>query len=68
MGPTAPSKPARREQNTNGLLRQYFSKSTDLSIFSAEELAFAAELNSPRRTLGWQTPVDLFAKIVATLK
>lgn len=57
-------------ENTNGLLRQYFPKSTELSIFSAEDLAFvAAELDSrPHRTLNWQTPSDLFAKIVATLE
>ncbi|MDH6436019.1 IS30 family transposase [Streptomyces sp. SAI-144] len=67
-----PASPWQRGSNehTNGLLGQYFPKSTDLSIFSAEDLAFvAAELNSrPRRTLGWQTPADLFAKLVATLE
>nr|MBA2768175.1 IS30 family transposase [Sporichthyaceae bacterium] len=47
-------------ENTNGLLRQYFPKGTDLSRWTAEEIeAVAAALNSrPRKTLGWKTPAE----------
>ncbi len=47
-------------ENTNGLLRQYFPKGTDLSAYSADAIAaVAATLNSrPRKTLGWKTPAE----------
>jgi IS30 family transposase len=47
-------------ENTNGLLRQYFPKGTDLSRWGVEEIeAVATALNSrPRKTLGWKTPAE----------
>jgi IS30 family transposase len=54
-------------ENTNGLLRQYMPKSTDLSVHSAEDLArFAASLNNrPRETLGFMKPSEKLAELVA---
>ena len=49
-------------ENTNGLLRQYFPKGTDLSRWSIEDIeAVAHALNTrPRKTLGWKTPAEAF--------
>ena len=54
-------------ENTNGLLRQYFPKGTDLSRYSQRYLdAIARELNTrPRKTLGYRTPADILAETVA---
>jgi IS30 family transposase len=50
-------------ENTNGLLRQYFPKGTDLKAVTAERLdEVAAQLNDrPRQTLGWKTPSEVLA-------
>jgi IS30 family transposase len=58
-GPRSPWQRGMNE-NTNGLLRQYFLKGTDLSRWNAEELeAVAHPLNSrARKILGWRTPAE----------
>jgi IS30 family transposase len=65
-----PKSPWRRgsNENTNGLLRQYFPKGTDLSGYSQAELdAVALKLNTrPRQTLGFETPADRLAAGVAS--
>ncbi len=54
-------------ENTNGLLRQYFPKGTDLARHGAENLAaVAAALNTrPRKTLGWRTPAEMLDEYLA---
>ena len=54
-------------ENTNGLLRQYFPKGIDLSRFDAYALQAAADSlnNRPRKTLGWATPAEALAAILA---
>ena len=56
-------------ENTNGLLRQYFPKGTDLSSWSAEDLeAVAYTLNNrPRKVLGWKTPAEAFEEHLRSL-
>ena len=64
-----PHKPWQRgsNENTNGLLRQYFPKGTDLSVHSEAELdQVAAELNDrPRKRLGYRKPIEEIGHLFA---
>ena len=53
-------------ENSNGLLRQYFPKGTDLARWDASEIAaVAATLNArPRKVLGWKTPAEVFEELI----
>ncbi|MER5371189.1 IS30 family transposase [Streptomyces sp. NPDC002722] len=57
-------------ENTNGLLRQYFPKGTDLSRWSREEIQAVAEAvnNRPRKTLGWKTPAEALNEQLRSLQ
>lgn len=56
-------------ENTNGVLRQYFPKGTDLSRWSAQDLAAVAYTlnNRPRKVLDWKTPAEVFAEQLRSL-
>jgi IS30 family transposase len=66
-----PASPWQRgsNENTNGLLRQYFPKGTDLNVHGADELeAVAAELNArPRKTLGWDSPTVCLERLILSV-
>ncbi len=64
-----PAKPWQRgsNENTNGLLRQYFPKGTDLSVHGFDHLEFVADQMNrrPRKTLGWLKPREVLAQLLS---
>jgi len=67
-----PNSPWQRgtNENTNGLIRQYFPKGTDFNKVTLEEIKFAQHRlnNRPRKVLGWTTPIKEFKKLIGALK
>jgi len=65
-----PASPRQRgsNENTNGLLRQYFPKGTDLGQHGPHYLDFvAAQMNRrPRETLGWMRPAEALGRLLST--
>jgi IS30 family transposase len=68
--PHAPPWQRGSNENTNGLLRQFLPKSTDLSIISQTELNEVERLINQRgrKTLGWKTPEEAMAEEIAAFK
>ncbi len=56
------------QRGSNGLLRQYFPKNADLSVYTRTELNVVARPlnNRPRQTLGWMKPSEVFSRFVAS--